>query len=85
MTSFGIVGCTVVGNEEAVRNPCLHKELQQGYQVSEALEVKKSELQTQLEIVSTNRWGKNVTFTDIIAAGGTQFLLHWLNRVCFDC
>ena len=55
MTSSGIAGCIVVGNEEAVRNPCLHEELQQGYQVSMALEVEKSELQTQLAIVSTNR------------------------------
>lgn len=79
MTNSGIVGCTVVGNEEAVRNPCLHEELQQGYQVSVALEVEKSELQTQLAMVSINRGRKNVTFTDIIAAGGTQLLLHVLN------
>ena len=39
MPSSGTVDCTVVGSEEAVRSPCLHAVLLQGYQVSVALEV----------------------------------------------
>ena len=42
MLSFGTVGCTVVGSEEAVKSPCLHEELRQGYLVLVALEVEKS-------------------------------------------
>ena len=55
MPSSGIVDCTVVGNEEAARSPCLHEELQQGYRVLVALEVEKSSLQTQLATVSTSK------------------------------
>lgn len=79
MTSSGIVGCNAVGNVEAVRNLCLHEELQQGYPVSVVLEVEKSELQKQLAMVSIHRGRKNTMITDIIAAGGTQLLLHGLN------
>ena len=85
MPSSGIVDCTVVGSEEVERSPCLHGELQQGCQVLEALEVEKSELQTQLTRVSMAKGRENVSSTNVIAAANTQLLFHGFNQVCFDC